>query len=149
MTSQKQITDFLANDPIAMAGVSRNPKKFGFTAFKELRGKGLNLIPVNPNANEIDGIKAYKSISELPDDANALLVMTKKDQTLSVIKEAKEKGIKNIWIQHMSETPEALAELEGSDINLITKQCILMFYEPHSIHKFHKGVKKFFGGLPK
>jgi len=149
MTSQKQISDFLANDPIAMAGVSRNPKKFGFTSFRELRGKGLNLIPVNPNADEIDGVKAYKSISDLPENVNALLVMTKKSQTLSVVKEAKEKGIKNIWIQQMSDTPEAIIELEGTDINVITKQCIMMFHQPHSIHKFHKGIKKFFGGLPK
>ena len=149
MVSNQQITDFLANKPIAMAGVSRNKKKFGYTAFKELRQKGLELIPVNPNADEIDGIKAYKSIDKLPPEINALLVMTKKEQTAGLVKSAKDKGIKHIWIQHMSETPEALAELEGSDVNLISKQCILMFHEPHSIHKFHRNIKKLFGRLPK
>lgn len=149
MTTQKQITDFLANDPIAMAGVSRNPKKFGFTAFKELKGKGLNLIPINPNADEIEGEKVYRSVKDLPDEVMALLVFTKKNQTQSVLQDAKEKGIKHIWVQQMSDTPEALSVLEGTDINLITKQCIMMFHEPHSIHKFHREIKRFFGGLPK
>lgn len=149
MVTQKQITDFLANRPIAMAGVSRNPKKFGYTSFQELRKKELELIPINPNADEIDGVKAYHSVEDLPADVNALLIMTRKEQTAGVVKSAKEKGIRHIWIQQMSETPEALAELEGSDVNLISKQCILMFHRPHSIHKFHRNIKKFFGRLPK
>jgi predicted CoA-binding protein len=149
MTTQKQITDFLANDPIAMAGVSRNTKKFGYTAYKELKGKGLNLIPINPNTDEIDGEKSFRSVSDLPDNVKALLVFTKKDQTKLLVQEAKKKGIKHIWIQQMSDTPEAIAELNGTDINLITKQCIMMYHEPHSIHKFHRGLKKLFGALPK
>ncbi len=149
MTSQQQITDFLANTPIAMAGVSRNKKKFGYTAFKELRGKGLDLIPINPHAEEIDEIPAYKKVEDLPDNIKALLIFTKKDQTFSIVKAAKEKGIKHIWIQQMSQTPEALAEASESDINLINKQCILMHYNAHSIHKFHRNIKGLFGTLPK
>jgi predicted CoA-binding protein len=61
MASLKQIEDFIASQPIAMAGVSRNPKKFGYMAFKELREKGLIVIPVNPSAAEILGDhRAYK-----------------------------------------------------------------------------------------
>lgn len=149
MVSQQQIKEFLANKPIAMAGVSRNPKKFGHTSFKELRNKNLDLIPINPHADEIDGIKAYTSVEELPPDVNALLVMTKKEHTLGVVQAAHKRGIKHIWIQQMSETPEALAELENTDVNLISKQCILMHHSPHSFHKFHRNIKKFFGRMPK
>ena len=149
MVTKQQISDFLANNEIAMAGVSRNPKKFGFTAFRELRQKGLNLIPVNPNADEIEGIKAYHSVEELPSGINALLIMTKKDQTAGVVRSAKDRGIKHIWIQQMSETPEAINELADSDVNLIIKQCIMMHHSPHGIHKFHGNVKRFFGRMPK
>jgi predicted CoA-binding protein len=149
MVTQQQITNFLANKPIAMAGVSRNKKKFGYTAFKELREKGLELIPINPNAEEIDGLKAYPSVSDIPDGIHALLIVTKKEQTASVVRSAREKGIKHIWIQQMSETPEALAEVNGADINLISKQCILMHHSPNGVHKFHRNIKKFFGRFPK
>ena len=149
MVTLKQIEDFLGSGPIAMAGVSRNPKKFGFAAFKELKEKGLNVLPVNPNAEEIHGSKVYHNIKSLPDDVKGLIVMTNKQQTAGVIREAKEKGIKNIWIQQMAETKEALQELEGSGINYITKECILMHYKPHSIHKFHAAIRKFFRLFPK
>jgi uncharacterized protein len=149
MATKQQIEEFLAAKTIAMAGVSRNPKKFGYVAFKELREKGLELIPVNPGATEINGIKAYNSVTSLPEGVGSLLIMTPKSQTAAVVKEARQKGIKNIWIQQMSDTPEALRELEGADVNLITSQCIMMFHQPSGIHKFHRSIKNFFGLLPK
>jgi predicted CoA-binding protein len=149
MVTLRQIDEFLASGPIAMAGVSRNPKKFGFAAFKELKEKGLNVIPVNPNADEIYGSKVYHDVKSLPDNVRGLIVMTAKDQTAGVIREAKARGIKQIWIQQMAESKEALKELEGTDINYITKECVLMHYKPHSIHKFHKALKKFFRSFPR
>ena len=149
MTSLKQIEDFIAAEPIAMVGVSRNPKKFGQMAFKELKEKGLNIIPVNPLTAEILGVKTYPSVIQLPSEVRSIIIMTKKNQTSGVVKEAKVKGIKNIWIQQMAESKDAIKELEGSDINYISGECILMHYKPHSIHKFHKAFNKFFGRFPK
>jgi uncharacterized protein len=149
MTTLKKINEFLESQPIGLVGVSRNPKKFGYAVFKELKEKGMNILPVNPEAVEIMGVKAYPNVRELPADVNGIIVLTKKGITASVIKEAKEKGIKQIWIQQMADSKEALDELKGSDINYITGECILMHYKPHSIHKFHGGLKKFFGRFPK
>jgi uncharacterized protein len=149
MATLKQITEFLDCQPIALVGVSRNPKKFGYSAFKELKEKGMNLIPVNPEAIEIMGEKSYQSVKNLPSNVQGIIVLTKKDVTASVIREAKEKGIKQIWIQQMADSKEALDELKGTDINFITGECILMHYKPHSFHKFHRGLKKIFGSFPK
>jgi uncharacterized protein len=149
MTTLKKINEFLESQPIALIGVSRNPKKFGYSAFKELKEKGMKIVPVNPQAVEIMGEKAYQNIMGLPSEVKGILVMTKKDQTASVIREAKEKGIKQIWIQQMADSKEALDELKDSDINYIYDECILMHYKPHSIHKFHGALKKFFGRFPR
>lgn len=148
MVTLNQIETFLESGPVAVAGASRNPKKFGYTAFKELKEKGLNVIPVNPEAGEILGVKAFNRIADLPPDVKTLLILTKKDQTEKVVKEALEKGINHIWIQQMSDSKAALKELEGKDVNLITGECILMHYKPHSIHKFHRVLRKIFGKLP-
>jgi predicted CoA-binding protein len=149
MVRLKQIEEFLGSEPIALAGVSRNPRKFGYAAFKELKDKGLNVIPVNPFADEIYGTKVYPDIKALPADVKGLIIMTKKEQTPGIIREAKEKGIKQIWVQQMADSNDAIRELENSDINYITKECILMYYKPNSIHKFHRAFKKFFGRYPK
>jgi predicted CoA-binding protein len=149
MATLKQINEFLDSQPIALVGVSRNSKKFGYTAFKELKEKGMNIIPVNPQADEIMGEKSYPNVKMLPSEVQSIIVFTKKDKTASVIRDAKEKGIKQVWIQQMADSKEALAELKDSGINFITGECILMHYKPHSIHKFHGTLKKFFGRFPK
>lgn len=149
MSSLKQINQFLNNQTIALVGVSRNPKKFGYTAFRELKEKGMKIIPVNPEADEIMGIKSYRNISTLPEEVKGIIVMTRKETTASVVREALAKGIKEIWIQQMADSKEALSELKGSDINYITGECILMYYKPNSIHKFHGTLKKLFRMYPK
>jgi len=149
MVALRQIEEFLQSEPIAMVGVSRNPKKFGFAAFKELKEKGMNLIPVNPHATEIYGSKVFSDIKSLPPEVRGLIIMTRKDQTASVVREAREAGLKQIWIQQMADSREAVNELKGSGVNLITGECILMHYKPHSVHKFHAAVRKFFRRFPK
>ena len=149
MAALKQIEEFMAATPVALIGVSRDPKKFGHTAFKELKQKGLDIIPVNPLADEILGVKSYRDIKSLPPEVKGVIIMTKKAKTAGVVKEAMEKGIKNIWIQQMADSKEALKDLEGSGINYVTGECILMHYKPHSIHKFHKAIRKLFGVFPK
>jgi uncharacterized protein len=149
MTTLKQINDFFDSQPVALVGASRNPKKFGYTAFKELKEKGMKIIPVNPYAEEIMGEKSYPNVKMLPPEVRSIIVFTKKNQTASVIRDAKERGIKQIWIQQMAETKEAMEELKDTDINIITGECILMYYKPNSIHKFHGSLKKFFGRFPK
>lgn len=149
MTTLKQINDFIDSQPIAMVGVSRNPKKFGYTAFKELKEKGMKIIPVNPEADQIMGEKSYPNVKALPSEVNGIIILTKKEKTAAIVREAKEKGINHIWIQQMADSKEALNELNGSGINFITGECILMHYKPHSIHKFHGRLKKFFGRFPR
>jgi len=149
MKTLSQINEFLDAQPIAVAGVSRNPKKFGYTAFKELKDKGMKVIPVNPSAEEILGEKSYPSVKSLPSEVKGLIILTRKDQTAALVREAKEKGIKQIWIQQMADSKEALAELAESDINYITGECILMHYKANGIHKFHRAINRFFGKFPR
>jgi predicted CoA-binding protein len=149
MTTLRQINEFIESQPIALVGVSRNPKKFGYSAFKELKEKGMKVIPVNPEADEIMGVKSYRNVTQLPPEVKGIIVFTKKDKTASVVREAKAKGIKQIWIQQMADSKEALDELKGSDINVVTGECILMHYKANSIHKFHRAIVKLFGRLPK
>jgi uncharacterized protein len=144
----KSVARFLTLGKYAMAGVSRDPRKFGQAAFRELRKKGMDLVPLNPAAETIDGVKCFNSVSELPSDIRGIIFMTPKEETLSVVREAIAHGIKDLWIQQGAETKSVIAELEKEDVNLIHNQCIMMFWKPNSIHSFHRFLKKIFGGLP-
>jgi len=144
----KDVARFLTLGKYAVAGVSRDPKKFGNQMFKDLRKKGMDVVPVNPATDTIDGVKCYRSVSELPSDIGGVIFMTPKEETLSVAREAIGHGIKDLWIQQGAETKSVIAELEKENVNLIHNQCIMMFWKPNGVHSFHRFLKKIFGGLP-
>jgi uncharacterized protein len=151
MVTKKQINAFFEGRSVAIAGVSRDKKKFGFQVFKTMKEKGsLELFPVNPNADEILGHTCYHSIGDLPDGVQSIVILTRKDKTEQAVTDALQKGMKNIWIQQMSQTPEALRIAGESGANVIHGKCIMMFAEPVSgVHKFHRALSGFFGRLPK
>lgn len=149
MVSIKQINEFIESQPIALVGVSRNPKKFGYAAYKELKDKGMKVVPVNSETDQIMGDNTYRNVATLPPEIKGIIILTQKGKTASVVKEARAKGIKQIWIQQQSDSPEALEELKGTDINYITGECILMHYKANGIHKFHGAILKLFRRFPK
>jgi len=145
MNTRSTINLFLENKTLAIAGVSRNPKKFGFLVYKTLREHGYDLYPVNPNAEENSDTNWFRSVSDVPDHVKNLLILTHKRDTEKVLNEAIQKGIKNIWIQQHSETPNSLKIASDNHINLVSKACIMMYANPTGIHKFHGSLSKFFG----
>lgn len=150
MVTLNEIQKFFAPRKIAIAGASRSTKKFGGSIFKELREKGFVLYPINPNADEIQGVKCYRSVDELPADVEHLFIVTPKEETESVAQAAIRKGMKMIWIQQKSDTPEAVKIIEEAGIPLIYKRCIMMFADPvKSVHAFHRFFVKAFGSYPK
>jgi hypothetical protein len=144
----KDVAVFLSAGKYAVAGVSRDPRKFGHVVFKTLLKKGMDVVPVNPATDTIDGVKCYNSVSDLPSDIKGVIFMTPKEETLSVAREAISKGIKNLWIQQGAESKTTISELEKENVNLIHNECIMMFWKPDGIHSFHRFLKKTFGRLP-
>ena len=144
------IKQFVNSRHIAFAGVSRDPKKFGNSAFKELAKNQYHLYPVHPELEEFEGVKCYKSIADLPDEVEALFISVKPDHSLELIKAAHQKGIGHIWLQQGSQNDEALDFAIENNLNVIHRQCILMFANPvEGVHKFHRGINRFFGIYPK
>jgi len=147
---KQAIDNFLKAKNIAIAGVSRDKKKFGYKVFELLKKQGYQLAPINPNIEEIDGIKAYSDIMSLPEDFKNLIILTKPDQTDKLVEDAVKRGINNIWIQQMSETVSAIEFAQKNNVNLVYKECVFMHAEPvESIHSFHRFMRKLFGLFPK
>jgi uncharacterized protein len=150
MVTKAQIRNFLEPRKLAIAGVSRNPKKFGYAVFNELKQKGYTVYPVNPNTGEMGGDTCYATVSELPDDVKHLLIVTPRTDTDAVLHEAIQKGITHVWVQQMSETPDTVQIAEAGRVDVITRKCIFMFADPvKGVHKFHRTCMGLFGRLPK
>ena len=64
---EQLIRDFLSKRVFAVIGASRDKNKYGYKIFADLRSAGYKVYPVNPNAESIDGVKCYPSLSSLPE----------------------------------------------------------------------------------
>jgi predicted CoA-binding protein len=150
MIPKKIIDEFLVQKPIAVIGVSRDPKKFGYICYRDLKMRGFPVIAVNPKLNSIDGEACYPDLKSLPEKAAAVLIVVPPVQTEKVVVEALQCGIGYIWMQKGSESPNTIEFCRANGINVIYNQCILMFAQPvESFHKFHKFFVKLLGRLPK
>lgn len=148
--SKQKIDHYLDCKSMAIVGASRNEKSFSAQVAKHLSKLGYNLWYVNPAFGPLEMEKQrIPSIAMLPASVNHLLVLTPKGATESVVEQAIDKGIKNVWIQQQSETPKALELAQQNNLNTVHHQCIFMFTQPEGVHKFHHRVKKLFGSLPK
>ncbi len=149
MKTSESINLFLEQPQIAVVGVSRNKNKFGNTAYKTLKKKGINVIPVNPHLTEFDGDKCFSSIETIPSNVKALFVNTPPEQTIKIVESALNKGIQHIWLQQGSTDDAVIKYLDGKDINYIADRCIMMFAQPvGSFHRFHRFLSKITGNLP-
>lgn len=150
MNHLETIKDFLSTREIAVAGASRNPKKFGGAVLNHLLKNDFTVYPINPNTDFIGEAKCYRDVSSLPENVDRLLILTPKKNTKELLSQAVAKGIDKVWIQQRSETDDALAYARENRLDPITKECILMYAEPVSgPHKFHRFLKKLFGSYPK
>jgi predicted CoA-binding protein len=147
--TRQQINEFTSCKRLAVAGVSRDPKKFGYQVFTELRKRGYEVIPVNRAGGGIEGISMTGSVKEVPADVKHLLVVTSKNETMGVVREAVDKGFTHLWLQQMSYNKDVLEYLSDKPVRTVSGECIMMWTDPvKGVHKFHKTIKKVFGALP-
>jgi predicted CoA-binding protein len=145
MNTRQTIDIFLNEKKLAIAGVSRNPRKFGNVIFRTLKGKGYSITPINPNGGTIDGNVCTDSIANLGSDIQNLLIVTHKRETKKALEEAISKGISNIWIQNGCETEESIKIAQEKNINLVSKACFMMYASPKGFHKFHQTITNWLG----
>ncbi len=95
---------------MAVIGASSNPGKFGNRAVRAFRRQGYTVLPINPNEPEVEGLKAYRSVLDVPGSIDMATFYVPPDIGEKVMIEVAEKGIPEVWLNPGSES-DALVEL--------------------------------------
>ena len=149
MTSEKLVDEFLAQKKIAVIGVSRKKTKFGNAIYRELKQKGYNVFPINPNMTAFEYDTCYPNLLSLPESVDAVVINVPPEQTIKVLREADQAGIRKVWLQQGSQSEGAIKFCEENGIECVANECILMFAQPSAfIHRAHKWVWGVLGKLP-
>lgn len=112
---------------IAVVGASNNPEKYGNKIVKNLIGRGFEVYPVNLKESEIEGLKVFRALSEIPNKPDLVDLVVPAEVGLEVLKEAKQLGIENVWVQPGAES-EGIEKflVENPEINSVVQSCIMV-----------------------
>ncbi|MCD6157659.1 MAG: CoA-binding protein [Euryarchaeota archaeon] len=110
---------------IAIVGASRDPRKYGNIILKDLVKKGFEVYPVNPKYDEIDGIKCYKSVKELPKDVDVIVFVLSPEKGINVVKDAIEAGFRRMWFQPGAENEDIERILREQAVEYSFGRCIM------------------------
>jgi len=125
MDTINHMKKFMEPKSIALIGVSRSTEGAIFNPLGNLLSYGYsgNIYPVNPSANEIQGVKTYSNIKDLPDDVDLTVILTPRGSTPSVVKECVENGLKSIIVvaQGFADSDEEGKSLQSEMVNSIKK----------------------------
>ena len=126
------VGDFLAQRRLAVVGVSRRKFDFSRRLFRELRDLGYDVVPVNPQATQIEGRRCYARVSEIDPPVDAAVIITPPEETDAVVADCLAAGVLRVWLHHGrvgrgAVAPGALALGEAAGMTMIAGFCPFMF----------------------
>lgn len=147
MPSRATIEEFLTQPHIAFVGVSRDPKQFANAVYRKLREGGRTLYPVNRSegAPSIEGNPAYRSLSDVPDPIDGVVIMVPHAAEAELVREAVARGVPRVWV-HRANGRDPIADevrsmCDAAGVALVDGACPLMFLEPvRGVHRLHRSI---------
>lgn len=122
---QDLIQEFMAQKKFAVVGATANPNKYGNQIFHNLKRRGHEVYPVNPEMEELEGARCYPSLADIPVKVDVVDVVVPPQVTENVVKEAKELGLERIWLQPGAESEAAIEFCRQNGMKVVYGVCVM------------------------
>ncbi|MFW5787839.1 MAG: CoA-binding protein [Halanaerobiales bacterium] len=107
----------------AVIGATKNRSKFGFKIVEKLKKHDYQVFPINPNYNEVAGLKCYNSIKDISEKIDVVDMVVNPYTGINIIKEVNEAGIEYVWLQPGARSKEIKEFAEKNNIKVV-EDCI-------------------------
>jgi len=128
------VARFLEGKRIAVAGVSRHKDVAANAIFRKLQKSGYEVFAVNPNAEEVEGVRSYPDVASIPGTLDGVVIATHPDVSAALVRQSAERGVPRVWFHRSfgagSVSDQAIRECERLGLEHIVGGCPLMFCEP-------------------
>jgi len=114
---------------VAVVGASSNRRKFGNRAVRAFREQGYTVVPINPHETEVEGLKAYASVLDVPGTVDMVSVYVPPEIGMLVIEEIARKGIAEVWLNPGAESDALIARARALQIQPIVACSIMAIGE--------------------
>ena len=104
---------------VAIIGASNDRSKYGNKAVRAHIQQGYTVFPVNPKETRIEGLAAFKTITEVPVRPQRVSVYVPPTVVRKILPEIAAKGCDELWLNPGTESEEVLAEAAKLGLNVI------------------------------
>jgi uncharacterized protein len=147
------VAEFLSGKRFAVAGVSRQPQQAANAIFRKLRRSGFEVIPINPNAIEVEGVHCYADLASAPGVIDGVVVATHPRQALDIVNQCCQRDVRRVWFHRAygqgSVSAEAVHECGARGIQCIAGGCPMMYCKPVDFgHRCMRWLLRIGGKVP-
>ena len=114
---------------VAVIGASSNRSKFGNRAVRAFQQQGYTVVPINPHEAEVEGLKAYASVLDVPGQVDMASLYVPPHVGEQVIGDIARKGIAEVWLNPGAESDELIARARALHIQPIVACSIVAIGE--------------------
>lgn len=104
---------------VAIIGASNDRAKYGNKSVRAHLQDGYTVFPVNPKETQIEGLPAFKSISDVPVRPERISVYLPPPLVKNILSDIAAKGCDELWLNPGTESDEVLAEANRLGLNVI------------------------------
>jgi predicted CoA-binding protein len=104
---------------VAVIGASNNRRKFGNRAVRAFVREGHTVVPINPHESTVEGLRAYRSVLDVPFAIDMATFYVQPEVGEQVIEEVARKQIPEVWFNPGSDSDALLARAHQLSIKPI------------------------------
>jgi len=110
---------------IAVVGLSTNPARASYKVAAYLQSQGYRIIPVNPNADEILGERAYSDLQSIAEQIDIVDVFRRSDEVFEITEKSISIGVRAVWLQESVLSYDAFKRGEKAGMLMVMDRCLL------------------------
>jgi len=104
---------------VAVIGASSNRRKFGNRAVRAFRDQGYTVVPINPHESEVEGLKTYASVLDVPGPIDMASFYVPPEIGERIIEDVARKKIAEVWLNPGAESDALIARARALSIQPI------------------------------
>lgn len=129
LTEDKEISALLGRTQrVAIVGLSSKPDRPSYEVGKALQGFGYEIVPVNPNENEVLGENAYDSIDRIR-PVDLVDVFRRPEYVPEIVDACIARRIGALWLQEGVIHEAAVQRAVDAGIDVVMDRCMFKEYK--------------------
>jgi predicted CoA-binding protein len=113
---------------IAVVGLSPKPHRDSYRVSQYMQARGYRIVPINPNATEVLGEKAYASLTEAAAHEHIDLVncFRNSEDIPPIAAEAIAIGAQGLWLQIGVTHDDAATKAQAAGLAVVQDRCLMV-----------------------